>query len=488
MSSDQKRAFLAIILSGVVLFGWQFYFAPKKETTSTNIQAPTQKLTSEQDQSKVKLTPVKQPVETQSVVTKADKLANNDFSYSIDNHLSLLNADNSAAKFSFVETMGNTNPINIYVLKNGVKHQVNIVDFTAMNNTLKGNDAAKGIDVEYKLHDNGLLSLTINSSDAYKFLFELSPSTDKESTSKGDRQFITFSKEMDRFDFDDDEVNEKFLSWFALDYNYHIIGITFPEKIPLRYAVKENPGLVRVETVESYRSFSLNYIFTDKNYDKLANLGTKLELSVDYGVFGILAVPILKTLQFIHKYIPNYGVAIIILTLILRLLLYPLQVKSFKSMKKMQLVQPEVKLIKEKYKEDPKRQQQETMALFKRAGANPLGGCLPLLLQMPFFFAIFQVLRNSIELVNAPFLGWISDLSAKDPYYILPVLMCLAMLIQQKVTPSPSADPAQKKMMMIMPLVFGFIMKDLPSGLCLYIFISTLFGFGQQMLVYKFTN
>ena len=151
----------------------------------------------------------------------------------------------------------------------------------------------------------------------------------------------------------------------------------------------------------------------------------------------------------------------------------------------MQKVQPEIQKLREKFKEDPQRLQRETMELFKRAGANPLGGCLPLILQMPVFFAFYQVLYNAVELVGAPFAGWIGDLSVKDPFYVLPVLMAVAMYFQQKITPTTVADPMQKKVLTFMPLIFVFIMKDLPSGLVLYIFISTLFGMVQQVFVYK---
>lgn len=167
------------------------------------------------------------------------------------------------------------------------------------------------------------------------------------------------------------------------------------------------------------------------------------------------------------------------------MLTFPLQYKSFKSMKKMQVIQPELTKIREKFKSDPQKLQQETMALFKKAGANPLGGCLPLILQMPIFFAFYQVLYSAVELVDAPFYWWILDLSEKDPYYILPILMSIAMFFQQKITPATVTDPVQKKILLFMPLVFGLIMKDLPSGLTLYILVSTIFGMAQQLYVYK---
>ena len=154
-------------------------------------------------------------------------------------------------------------------------------------------------------------------------------------------------------------------------------------------------------------------------------------------------------------------------------------------MKKMQKLQPELNKLKEKYKDNPQKMQAETMELFKRSGANPLGGCLPLLLQMPIFFAFYKVLSAAIELVGAPFIFWINDLSIKDPYFVLPVLLTAVMFLQQKITPTQTTDDTQKKVMLFMPIIFGFIMKDLPSGLVLYIFVSTLFGILQQLFVYK---
>ena len=222
-----------------------------------------------------------------------------------------------------------------------------------------------------------------------------------------------------------------------------------------------------------------------KNYDDLVGLGNNLKSAIDFGIWEIIAVPILKGLQFFYSVFPNYGIAIILLTIFIRMLTFPLQYKSFKSMKKMQVIQPELKSLREKFKDDPQRMQKETMALFKREKANPVGGCLPMILQMPIFFAFYKVLYSAVELVDAPFIFWIKDLSQKDPYFVLPVLMAGAMFLNTKLTPTATADPAQQKIMMFMPLIFGFIMKDLPAGLTLYIFISTLMGMMQQLFVYK---
>jgi YidC/Oxa1 family membrane protein insertase len=230
---------------------------------------------------------------------------------------------------------------------------------------------------------------------------------------------------------------------------------------------------------------SYSLVFVKKEYNYLASLGHNLNNSVDFGIWGFFAVWILKGLQFFHTFVSNYGLCIILLTLLVRLITFPLQYKSFVSMKKLQVIQPELTKLREKFKDDPQRMQKESMDLFKKSGANPLGGCLPLLLQMPVFFAFYKVLHSAVELVGAPFILWIGDLSNKDPYYVLPVLMTIAMFLQQKMTPNTITDPVQKKVMTFMPLIFGFIMKDLPSGLSLYIFVSTLFGIIQQTLVFN---
>jgi YidC/Oxa1 family membrane protein insertase len=156
-------------------------------------------------------------------------------------------------------------------------------------------------------------------------------------------------------------------------------------------------------------------------------------------------------------------------------------------MNKMKKIQPEMNKLKEKFKDDPQRMQKETMELFKREGANPMSGCLPLIAQLPIFFAFYRVLNSSVEMVNTPFYFWITDLSSKDHYYVLPVLLMIIMFVQQKyLTPATSVDPTQQKIMLFMPLIFGFIMKDLASGLVLYIFVSTIFGVAQQLVVNKY--
>jgi YidC/Oxa1 family membrane protein insertase len=225
----------------------------------------------------------------------------------------------------------------------------------------------------------------------------------------------------------------------------------------------------------------VRYYLGAKDYHELE--GARMLGLIDYGTFAKLAYPLLWLLRAFYGVVHNYGVAIILLTVLVRLLFYPLTLKSQKSMKAMQRLQPQIASLKEKYKDEPAKMQQEQMALFKTHKVNPMGGCLPMLVQLPVFIALYAVLGNSIELFQAPFFGWIQDLSTKDPYYIYPVLMGVSMFVQQKLTPAVGMDPAQQKVMMFMPVLFSGMMINLPSGLTMYIFVSTLLGIFQQVMM-----
>jgi YidC/Oxa1 family membrane protein insertase len=222
-----------------------------------------------------------------------------------------------------------------------------------------------------------------------------------------------------------------------------------------------------------------------KSFPLLSAFGHGLEQMVDYGWFGIIAKPMFWLMQFFYDLTKNYGIAIILLTIIVRILLFYPSLKSALSMEEMKKIQPLVLELKEKYKKDPKRMQQETMKLYKEHKVNPLGGCLPMLMQFPFFIALYNVLSVSIELRQQPFISfWIHDLSVYDPYYILPVLMGLSMVLMMKMT-ATTADPQQAKIMMFMNIAFIFLFAWLPAGLLLYITLSNVLSIFQQMYVHR---
>lgn len=210
----------------------------------------------------------------------------------------------------------------------------------------------------------------------------------------------------------------------------------------------------------------------------------RLDQAVDYGWFSLIALPILQLLKWFHSFLGNWGLAIIALTLLIKLLLYPLTRKSMQSMKGMQALQPQLQKLREKYADNREQLNLQTMELFKRHKVNPMGGCLPMVIQMPIYIALYKVLYNATDLFHAPFFGFYHDLSAPDPYFILPVLLGIFMVLQQRMTPS-TGDPSQAKMMMLMPVMFSLFMIFLPLGLVLYIFVNTVLTVVQQWMNQK---
>ena len=242
-----------------------------------------------------------------------------------------------------------------------------------------------------------------------------------------------------------------------------------------------------------------NVVATDvflgpKELDVLEKTRPGMDRLINYGWYAILVKPLLWGLKAIHKVVGNWGVAILVITVIIKILLFPLTHKQLVSMKKMSVLQPKVETIRAKWsgkvKQDAQartRMNEEMMALYKQEGVNPAGGCLPLLLQMPILIAFYNLLAHSIELRHAPFMLWITDLSAKDPYYVTPILMTATMWLQQQMTPT-GGDPTMRKVQNIMPLVMGFLFKDVPSGLVLYWLMQNVLTIGQQMLLNRFTD
>lgn len=235
-------------------------------------------------------------------------------------------------------------------------------------------------------------------------------------------------------------------------------------------------------------AFDISYsAFVGPKYlDLLSATDEGLAKVIDFGFFDWIARHILAMLKWFYLVFGNWGIAIVALTIVVRIFVLPFNVISYRSTKAMQAIQPQLKAIKEKYKNDTQKQQQETMALMRDNKVNPMGGCLPVLLQFPIFIALYSVLGHSIELYQAPFGLWIPDLSLKDPFYVLPVLMGITMYFQQKMMPTPGMDPAQAKVLKFMPLIFSVFMISLPSGLTLYIFVSSAFAVVQQYYFMKY--
>ena len=299
------------------------------------------------------------------------------------------------------------------------------------------------------------------------------------------------------------------ISWIALQSRYFMSSI-MPKQIEdasMRLALISDQ-FVSAQYVQPEKNippgtrytYDYQFFIGPKRIETLKTVGNDLQKVVNFGWFDFLARPCLWLMNLFYSVIPNYGVAIIILTLLVKLLLFPLGQKSYKSMSEMKKIQPLMKEIREKYKDDKQKMNQEVMGLYRTYKINPLGGCLPMVVQLPVFFALYRMLYEAIELRHAPFFLWIDDLAAPDrlfrfgfevpfmePPYGIPVLtivMGASMLLQQKMSP-PMGDATQAKMMMIMPIIFTVIFINFSSGLVLYWLVNNILSIAQQYYTQK---
>jgi YidC/Oxa1 family membrane protein insertase len=244
----------------------------------------------------------------------------------------------------------------------------------------------------------------------------------------------------------------------------------------------------QIATAMEAQPTALRVYVGPKDYDELKRMNPPLHSLVNFGWFEFIADPLFHALKWLHKYVPNWGWDIVVLTLVINMLLFPLRISSYRTTLKMQRVGPEIKKIQEKYKKysmrDPRKAEmnKEVMAVYSREKINPVGGCFQMFLQMPIWFGLNTMLRSTIEMRHAPWFGWIKDLSAKDPYYVLPVLMGVSMYLVSKMTPMTATDPQQQMMMKIMPVMMAgiFMISPISSGLAVYILTSSLVGILQQ--------
>ncbi|WP_285907763.1 membrane protein insertase YidC [Pseudodesulfovibrio pelocollis] len=291
------------------------------------------------------------------------------------------------------------------------------------------------------------------------------------------------------------------LKWGAIESNYFIFAvIPASERSTLAAGVQDDIFRMAVSEDATFlpnvaKTVRASYFLGPMDRDLLAAMPNQLEKAVDFGWFDFLAKPLLIGLNFFYDYVHNYGVAIILLTIVIKLIFWPLSQRSYASMEKMKKLQPMVQKLREKYGDDKQRLNQETMALYKTYKVNPMGGCLPMLVQIPVFFGLYKALLGAVELRHAPFIAkvpftdlpWLVDLSAKDPYYVTPIIMGATMFLQQKLTPM-AGDPTQRKIMMFLPIVFTFMFLQFPSGLVIYWLFNNILSIGQQVMTARSTR
>ena len=308
---------------------------------------------------------------------------------------------------------------------------------------------------------------------------------------------LTEEKDVD--DAKEGILGDNGLLWGGLQSNYFLMALA-PETSDAVFKAKyvddvyrmgvEKGGLLVEPGMET--TVVNDYYIGPKEEEYLQGAPNQISRAVDFGFFDFLAKPLLIGLNWFYSYVGNYGVAIILLTVCIKILFWPLSHKSYKSMNKMKKIQPMMTRVREKYKDDRQKMNQEMMQLYKTYKVNPAGGCVPMLIQIPVFFGLYQALLGSIELRHAVFIKylpftdyiWLADLSAKDPFYITPLIMGATMFLQQKLTPSPG-DPTQAKIMLFMPVIFTFMFLNFPSGLVVYWLVNNVLSIGQQWLMLR---
>jgi YidC/Oxa1 family membrane protein insertase len=302
--------------------------------------------------------------------------------------------------------------------------------------------------------------------------------------------------EIDEVDVDDLEEGSvaygSNVAWTSTQTKYFISAVVPGKETAERTRILSNGDAVENVLETPYFTLQggerrvLDYLvfIGPKEPEQLKAAGHQLDRVVNFGFFNILSQPLFVVLTFFYGYFKNYGIAIILLTVLIKIIFWPLTHKSYSSMKAMQKLQPEMQKLRDRFKNDKERLNKEMMSLYKTHRVNPLGGCLPMLVQIPVFFALYKVLLDSIALRHAPFAFWLTDLSAKDPYYITPILMGASMFVQQKMTPT-TADPMQAKIFMMMPIVFTFLFLNFPSGLVIYWLVNNLLTILQQYFIHR---
>ena len=284
--------------------------------------------------------------------------------------------------------------------------------------------------------------------------------------------------------------------WIAMVQHYFVTAFAPTGHIPREFYTRKISGnvysagvIVPVPTVAPGQTgkIVMPMYAGPQDLENLKKVAPGLQLVVDYGWLTVLAAPIFWLLNFIHGLVGNWGVSIILLTVLIKLVFYPLSAASYKSMARMKKVTPRLTKLREQYSNDRAKMNQAMMELYKEEKINPLGGCLPIVVQIPVFIALYWVLLGSVELRQAPFFGWITDLSSPDPFYILPALMMASMFLQTRLNPTPP-DPVQAKIMMIMPFAFGVMFFFFPAGLVLYWLVNNILSIAQQYQITRMLN
>lgn len=548
---DTQRALLAIIISFVILFGYQYLFVGFEEPQEAGMETSetvTEQVNTSSEQSQTEITQANNPVAKPAPVALSrpalDITVDTDLytavlseqggaikSFILKNHRETNDADSPGKQlvrtteevgFPLKFSWGSLVPENS--LYDSSVQNVALVDGKEKGSLVLTTDGASGvavertytfskdkyfIDMEVKVKNNTSNPLQ-GTAQIHQVNAPFQPLTAANRfLIVGPAAYINDSFE--QIKAKEFEENPKTLqgnvSWAGYQGTYFACSVAPIETQNVTFTMQGNEELAATTLASALdtlqpgeeKTYSYRIFYGPKKLTLLTEAGDNFSKAINFGWFDVIAKPTLWLLNFFYKYLHNYGVAIILVTVLFKALFWPITQKGLKSMKNMQKLQPKMVKLKEKYKDDPAQMNKEVMNLYKTYKVNPLGGCLPMLLQIPVFFALYKVLLQSIELRHAPFMLWITDLSAPDrlmigfdiPFLggipVLTLLMGASMFIQQKLTPT-TADPTQARIMLFLPVIFTFMFLNFASGLVLYWFVNNLLAILQQQLINNQSN
>lgn len=534
---ENKRVILAVALSFVVLLGWQILFPsqPQQPVPAQQEQTAKQSQAADTNIAGPASNQLPDPASTSAIVSaKGTKLTVETPLYSavinsqgglLENFMLKKFKATIAADSPDVDMVGmnalNKAPMGLII--NGIPTWVNGVwGYEGQNLNLNGNKLGtlifrgdvEGFRIERRLTfhaDNYLIDEDVrvinmsNPSGQGRIAFTTAT---KSLTSEKDTYNPTriswygpegLSEEKDRDDLRETGVTASGnITWTAIDSNYFILALVpRSDGITMKGKLQDDIFRIAAEKTVSFdknveRKLSCSYYFGPMDAELMAKVPGNLDKAIDFGWFDIIAKPLVVALEWFNQYVHNYGISIILLTIGIKILFWPLSHKSYKSMEQMKRLQPMMAKLREKYGDDREALNKETMQLYKTYNVNPAGGCLPMVLQIPVFFGLYKALMGTVALRHADFIHylpfsdivWLADLSAKDPLYITPIIMGATMFLQQKMTPS-AGDPTQQKIMMFLPLVFTFMFLNFPSGLVVYWMVNNVLSIAQQWLMMR---
>lgn len=507
--SQTQRLVLATALSAIFFLAYEVFVASKYR--------PEQNATKQQQNTTQTLAPTKNPNEsnlsiaadsaqkaTNGSVIASVKLKESELFIGSDGTISQVVMkgekfkDEHGAQVKLLSAL-KTKPLSIKFADKGLEEAAAKAPYVASVSSIDASGEAKSVTLTQQVLDvnitktitfkpNGSYDVAIVANKDIPFFVSTGfrPDVIADSFAFKGALFVQSDETVKTIEDGDISVDETISSIAAAaTVDRYYSSILYSKSAPLTVIAVADVHKNATPYIEARKEIALGGYVGPKYVDTLKSIDPKLSGVIEYGFITFIAKPMFDALEWIESGVGNWGWAIVIFTILIRVVLFPLTYKGMVSMSKLKDLAPKLTELREKYKGDPQKLNMHMMDLYKKHGANPLGGCLPLLLQIPVFFAIYRVLLNAIELKGAPWILWINDLSLMDQYYVLPLLMGATMFLQQRITPTNFTDPMQEKIFKYLPVVFTVFFITFPAGLTLYWFINNLLSIGQQYAVNK---